>query len=33
MLILKTKSVKVAGMAEKVTDAAELLRTLLEMSV
>jgi hypothetical protein len=32
-LILTTKSVKVAGIAEKVTDAAELLSTLDDMSV
>jgi hypothetical protein len=32
-LILNTKSVKVAGIEEKVTDAAELARTLDEMSV
>ena len=32
-LILNTKSVKVAGIDEKVTDAAELLRTLDEISV
>jgi hypothetical protein len=32
-LILNTKSVKVAGIAEKVTDAAELPKTLDEMSV
>lgn len=31
-LILTTKSVKVAGIDEKVTDAAVLLRTLDEMS-
>jgi hypothetical protein len=32
-LTFNTKSVKVAGIAEKVTDAAELLSTLDEMSV
>jgi hypothetical protein len=30
--MLKTKSVKVAGIAEKVTDAAVVLSTLDEMS-
>jgi hypothetical protein len=33
MLARNTKSVKVAGIAEKVTDAAELLSTLDEISV